>query len=345
MDKLRALQYFNAAVEVGSFAAAARALDVSTPAVTQLIAALEHSLGATLFRRTTRGVSLTNDGERYHDVTSTLTTELQGIERQLGSRGKEPRGSLTVVMFNTLGQNCVMPHIGRFLARYPHVDLMLKMVTSLEEIDRQEFDVAVMTGWAPERDFLVRPLGQSRNVICASPEYWGRYGKPAVPEDLLEHHCLVFRSTGGAWLDRWKFENGGEQRTVNVSGRILSDSSAWADEAACAGNGVLRRSDFSLQRHLAAGALEAVLGDWVALDAPSHFALYRPGQRRSKPLRAFVDFLIEIFSEIQEAIIGNAGRGVKAMPKPEWFGKTRVRESVYVAHRRPVMRTRPAGTK
>ena len=115
MDKLRALHYFNLAAESGSFAAVARALEVSPPAVTQLIAALERSLGTTLLRRTTRGVSLTSDGERYYEVSRTITTDLRDIEKQLGPRGAQPRGSLTVLMFGSLGQNCVMPRIAHLL--------------------------------------------------------------------------------------------------------------------------------------------------------------------------------------------------------------------------------------
>ena len=338
MDKLRALHYFNLAVETGSFAAAARALDVSTPAVTQLVAALERSLGTTLLRRTTRGVSLTSDGERYHDVSRMVAANLQDIEKQLGPVGAQPRGSLTVVMFGSIGQNCVMPRIWRFLARFPDVALTVKRLESLEDIDRQDFDVAIMTGWPPDRDFVVLRLAQSRNMVCASPQYWKRHGKPSEPEDLRNHHCLVFRSVGNALLDRWTFEKNGEQRTINVTSRLFSDSSSWVDEAACAGAGVLRRADLSLRRYLSAGLLIPVLTDWVALDAPSHFALYRPGQRQSKLVRVFLDFLVEIYAEIERERTDDSGRAALQMPKPEWFGRTHGHQSNYAAHRRIIVK-------
>src|SRR5437660_1423629 len=115
MDKLRAIHYFNRSAETGSFAAAARSLDVSPPAVTQLVASLEVSLGVALFYRSTRGISLTADGERYYEVSRTAADELQDIEQRLRARGTKPRGTLTIGMRSAVGQNCVMPRIARFL--------------------------------------------------------------------------------------------------------------------------------------------------------------------------------------------------------------------------------------
>lgn len=334
MDKLRAIQYFNRTAKIGSFAAAARSFDVSTPAVTQLVAALERSLGVMLFHRTTRGISLTSDGERYYAVSRIAAADLHDIEQRLGPRGAKPRGTLTVGMYSSLGQNCVMPRIGRFLASFPDIELLVRTVETLAELEKQDFDLAVMTGWPPERDFVVRPLAQSRNVVCASPEYWLQAGKPNVPEDLRNHHCLVFRSTGGALLDRWTFEKNGERRTVDVGSHLLSDSSTWIDEAACAGVGVVRRADLSLGRYLSSGMLFPVLTDWEALDAPSHFALYRPAQRRSKMVRVFLDFLVEMFAELERERPAALGGIAPRMPKPEWFGRAHGRQSAFATRRR-----------
>jgi len=143
MDKLRAIEYFVRTVEAGSFGAAARSLDVSTPAVSQLVGTLERSLGIALLHRSPRGIALTADGRRYYEVLHRLTDDLRDIERQLGP-GLRPRGTLTVGMRAGVAQACVMPHIARFLARYPEVDLILKPVETLEEVDSQDLDIAVM---------------------------------------------------------------------------------------------------------------------------------------------------------------------------------------------------------
>jgi LysR family transcriptional regulator for bpeEF and oprC len=329
MDKLRAIEYFNSAVRARSFAAAARALDVSTPAVSQLIGALERSLGTPLFHRTSAGLALTIDGERYYAVTRGLFAGLGEVERDLGVRREKPRGTLAVGMRSAVGQTCVMPRIGRFLERHPEIELVTRLIESAEEIDRADIDLAVMIGWPPERGFVVRPLAQTRNVVCASPAYWRRAGAPRDPDHLRDHHCLVYRSAGGALLDRWIFEKDGERRSINVRTRVLSEHRTWLDAAACAGAGVIRLSDLTLAPYLSAGLLVPALTDWEAVDAPTIFAAYRPAQRRSKLVQAFVAFLVETFTELQAERFRASGRKVPAVPRPEWFGRARGRHSAY----------------
>src|SRR5262245_65967819 len=126
MDKLRAIQYLARAAETGSFTAAAKSLDVSTPAVAQLIGALERSLGVVLFHRTTRGLSLTADGERYYETSRRITADLHDLEQNLGPRGTKPRDKLTVGMREGVGLNCVMPRIKHVLTSFPEVELGTK---------------------------------------------------------------------------------------------------------------------------------------------------------------------------------------------------------------------------
>jgi DNA-binding transcriptional LysR family regulator len=334
VDKLRAIQYFNRAVATGSFAAAARSLDVSTPAVTQLIAALERSLGAALFHRSTRGLSLTADGERYYETSRKLAADLYDVEQRLGPRGAKPRGTLTVGMRPALGRNCVMPRIRRFLERFPDVELVTKPIGTFQDIDEATVDLMVLTGWPPERDLIARPLAQTRLLVCASPEYWSCHGRPAEPESLRSHHCLVYRGTSGALLDRWSFQRGGERRIVDVGGRLLSDDRVWIEEAACGGAGVARMPDLTIGRYLSLGLLAPVLTDWEGLEAPTIFAAYPPRLRHSKLVGVFLDFLTELFAELDAARTPAPATAVQRVPKPEWFERVRGRHSAYVARGR-----------
>jgi LysR family transcriptional regulator for bpeEF and oprC len=169
MDKLRAIQYLTRAVETGTFAAAAKSLDVSTPAVAQSINALERSIGIKLLHRTTHGLSLTADGERYYETSRRVAAELHDLEYSLGPRGAMPRGTLTVGLRHAVALNCVMPRITRFLARFPDVELINKPARSIRDIDEKKLDIAVLIGWPSVRDLVVRPLAQTRYVVCASP--------------------------------------------------------------------------------------------------------------------------------------------------------------------------------
>lgn len=343
MDKLRAIQYFNRAVEMKSFAAAARTFSVSTPAVTQLVAALERSLGLALFHRTTRGLSLTAGGARYYETSRKVLAELIDAEQQLSPRGAKPRGTLTVGIAQALGANCVMPRIGRFLARFPDVELVTKPVAMVEDIDRENIDLAVLIGWPPERDLVVRLLAQQRFVVCASPEYWIRAGEPRRPEDLREHRCMIYRNFAGTLLDRWTFEKNGVRRVVDVAGPLVSYERHWLEEAACAGAGVVRIGDLTIGRYLSSRLLVPVLTDWEALEAPIIFAAYRPHQRHSKLLRVFLDFLREVCNELENERLPMLKVAAPQSPKPEWYGRAQGRHSAYVARaRKPVSRTSTA---
>lgn len=334
MDKLRAIEYFNRAAEAGSFAAAARLLEVSGPAVIQLVGALERSLGFPLFHRTTHGLSLTADGERYYETSRSLVAGLHDLEQRLGPRGVKPRGKLNVGMSLAAGQNCIMSRITRFLTRFPDIELVTKRVRTFQDIDAANLDVVVLMGWPPERDLVVRPLAQTRYLVCASPGYWMRAGRPYEPENLLNHHCLVQYNLSGVLLDRWTFQKDGARRAVDVRGRYISDNRLWLDEAACADAGVIRSADLVLVRHLSAGLLVPVLTDWEALESPTIYAAYRRSQRNSKLVRVFLDFLVEVFAELEKERLPAATVAIPRVPKPEWWGRAHGRRSAYVARGR-----------
>lgn len=333
MDKLRAIQYFNRAVEAGSFAAAARLLDVSTPAVAQLVAALERSLGVVLLHRTTRGLSLTVDGERYHETSRKVAADLRDVEQRLGPRGVKPRGTLTVGMVPVLGRNWVMPRIARFLARFPDIEVVTRRMRTFQDIDERNVDVAVLIGWPPERDLVVRQLAQTRHVVCASPEYWMRKGRPQEPDELRNHHCLILEGISGMRHDRWIFEKSGERRTVDVKSRLMSDDRNWLDEAACAGAGIVRFADLTLIPYLSSGLLVPALLDWEVLEAPTIYAACRRSQRNSKLVRVFVDFLTEIGAELESERPPGPTSRIPRVPKPEWVGRARGRQSDFVTRR------------
>ena len=333
MDKLRAMQYFNRAVEMGSFAAAARSLAVSTPAVSQLVSALEQSLGVTLVNRSPRGLSLTQDGERYYRSSQRLVTDLRELEQQLGTRGGKPRGTLTVGMRQSVAEHCVMPRISRFLARFPDVELLMRGVTT-EQIERQTLDIAVMVGWPQKGNLIARHLAQTRHVVCASAGYWAVSGKPQHPADLRGHHCLVFRNDEGMLVDRWTFTRAGEQCSVDVRTRLLSDNRSWLDAAALAGCGVMRVTDLTSGRYFSSGLLVPVLTEWQSVEAPTIYAVYARAQRRSKLVNVFLDFLAEVFAEVERERTPGPATSPARVVQPYWFGHDRGRQSARVAHQK-----------
>jgi len=334
MDKLRAIQYFNHAAESGSFAAAARSMNVSAPAVVQLVGALERSLGRALFHRTTQGLTLTADGERYYIVSRQIIADIRDVEQRLGPRGAPPRGTLVVGMRPSVAMHCVLPRIARFIAGNPDIEIVIRPSFTVQDIDDKHLDLALLVGWPPERDLVVRQLAQTRLIVCASPDYWARKGMPRDPEDLRGHDCLIVRSSGGALLDRWIFQRNGEQRTIDVKSRMVGDDLAWLGEAAAAGAGVLRVIDITLPGYFSSGRLVPALADWEALESPLVFAAYPRIQRRSRLVRVFLDFLVQVFTEMEAERPAVLGAPIARVNKPEWFGRTHGRQSAFELQRR-----------
>ena len=330
MDKFRAIQYFNRAVETGSLAAAGRALGVSTPAVSELLTALERSLGVRLFNRNPRGLSLTADGERYYLAARKIAADLSEIEQQLKGTGNRTRGTLVIGMRHSVAEHCVMPRITRFLVQFPDVELVTRAVLT-NDIERENIDIAVLVGWPPEGNLIARHLAQTRHVVCAAPAYWWEAGVPRHPDELRNHHCIVFRNDEGLLVDRWSFSKNGERSSVDVKARLTGDNRGWLDVAAVAGAGVMRVTDLTAGGYFASGKLVPALTDWNSTESPTIYALYPRRARQSKVARLFLDFLAEIFAEIESQRVPAYKGAVPRVPQPPWFGRARGRQSTYRA--------------
>jgi DNA-binding transcriptional LysR family regulator len=328
MDKLRAIEYFNRAVETGSLAAAARSLGVSTPAISTLIAALERSLGVRLFNRTARGLSLTAEGQRYYRTSRRVASDLAETEQLILGGSSKVRGTLLVGMRQSVAEHCVMPHIARFLVQFPDVDLVLRSVLT-NDVERESIDIAVLVGWPPEGNRIALHLAQTRHVVCASPDYWKVAGIPQHPRDLRDHHCLVFRNDEGVLVDRWSFSRNGEKCSVDVKTRLSGDNRGWLDIAAVSGAGVMRVTDLTSATLLSPGRLVPALTDWDSTEAPTIYALYLRRLRQSKVARCFLDFLTEIFAEIEKRRVPEYHGAVPRNSQPHWFGRAKGRQSAY----------------
>jgi len=314
MDKLRAIEYFVRVVEAGSFAAAARELEVSPPAVTHLIAALERELGAPLLRRGPRHLSLTPDGEQFLPACTSALEELRTGEARLAAHRTRASGKLVIGTQKAFGH-----FVAPFLATHPELALDLRYVQNPKDPVAALVDVMVFVGWIEDIDMVARRTGQTRYVTCASPAYLKTRGVPRDPDQLREHDCLALRSSWGAVLDVWKYRRGNETRTVELAPRLVSDDMDWMIEAAVRGAGVVRLIDLKTRPFLHQGLLEPMLEDWEGLEAPPIHVLYRRGSRVSPRVRAFVEFVAELCADLQAWPHGAANKSFAAVPMPRWY--------------------------
>lgn len=318
MDRLRAMEYFVRVVEAGSFAAAARELEVSPPAVTHLIAALERDLGARLLRRDSHHLSLTPDGEQFLPACTNALAEWNAAEARLSVNRTRASGKLVVGLQRGTGQS-IAPFLPDFLAAHPGIALDLRVVPSPKVPLAAVVDVLVFVGWLENVDMVAKRIAQTRLVTCASPAYWRGHGVPGDPDELRAHDCLAYRSAWGAVLDVWKYRRGEEVRSVALEPRVVSGDPDWLATLGAHGGGVLRLVDLLFRPYFDEGLLQPVLEDWEALEAPPVHVMYRHGSRPSARVRVFVDFVAEFFANLEASRLGAIGGKIAPAPMPSWF--------------------------
>lgn len=326
MDKLRALEYFVIAAEEQSFSAAARRLSVSAAAVSKLITALEQHLGVGLFERHSRGLMLTSSGATYLQACRPGLVQLLQADELLSASTQEMRGTVVVGVQHLVMQKYLMPVLPRFLQRYPDIRLDLRDFTHATDEQTRGVDVCLRMGWVEAADMVVRRLATGRYLVCAAPAYWAAHGVPQRPRDLEQHNCLVFRDANETAMDLWEFVRGDEVESVVVRGQVLlaNAHTAAARSLALAGAGVARTQDLDHGNLFASGALVPVLPEWQSRDRPPVTMLYRPSVRRVPRVRAFIDFVAEMFRDLEAA----RDAPVAPSPRPHWLRRGYERASV-----------------
>ncbi len=298
MDKLRAIQYFVAAVEAGSFAGAARQLEVSVPAVQKLVGTLERALGTALLERNAQGVRLTVAGGEYLDCCRPLLTELNATEDAIRMAATRPRGTLVVAAHEQLAHHILLPALPRFRARFPEIQLDFRTVHRITDADAQSAEILLVHGW-PEatQDFVHRRLDMTRCLIVAAPEYWAARGIPEDPGELVDHDCLTMRNPAGIVIDLWEFARGDDKRSVKVNGWLITNAREVLLDCVLRGQGVARTTEITCRSQVQGGRLIPVLVDWTVQGGPPTNLLYRASARSNPRARLFIEFVTQLLQQ------------------------------------------------
>jgi DNA-binding transcriptional LysR family regulator len=292
IEKTTGLLAFVRSVETGSFSSAARSLGATPSAISKSVAKLEARLGAQLLHRSTRSISLTDEGASYYERVTHLVRELEDADDAVQG-STLPRGGLRVSAPIDLGRLVLAKLAGRFIDRFPDVRVELLLTDRNVDLVREGIDVAVRIGPLADSTLIARTLGHLEFVACAAPSYLRAHGTPINLDDLARHKCLRYLS-GGRPID-WEFVDGGAHKTVSVSGSFDTDDGGALVAAALAGGGIAHVFRFQVEAHLAAGELTPVLGRY---GSPSHdvYALHAYSRHVSLRIRAWLDFLRMDFS-------------------------------------------------
>lgn len=293
MDRLAAMAVFRRVVELGSFAGAARDLNLSNAATSKHVAALEAHLGAQLLHRTTRRLALTETGQAVYERCVRVLDDVTDLEAAVGQMEAQPRGRLRINAPMSFGLSDLGPLLPRFLERYPDITVDLVMNDRVVDLVEEGFDVGVrIRSELGDTSMIGRRIGGVLPVVCASPDYLARRGTPQVPEDLMEHDCLQYSLS--ATGDEWIFRNeSGEERRIRPKGRLTANNGDVLRASAVGGLGIWRTPDFLAELDVAAGRLVPIDLGGFRLASHSIHVIYPPGRHLSPKVRAFVDFLVE----------------------------------------------------
>lgn len=290
MDLFDSMRVFMRVVERGSFSAVARELNLGQPAVSKQIRALEQHLGGALFARSTRRLSLTDQGQRFYADCKNILASLEAATLSFASGQEQIAGPLRVAAPVSYGRLCIAPLIGGFLERYPRVQVDLRLSDQNEDLLREHIDVAVRIGVVKSEGLVAVPLGNSQRRLYAAPAYLHRHGTPTTPADLAGHNCLGF--TLLEHYDVWRFRHSGAEQNVSIKGNVTSNSSEAIREMVLAGLGISLSPEWLFAADVREGAVVTLLADYQPIALPVS-AVFSHDRRRSARTRAFVDFLRE----------------------------------------------------
>ncbi len=296
MDRMRQIELLVRAAEAGSFAKAARSLQVDPSAVSHAIAELEKELRTTLFYRTTRQLRLTEDGDEIYRRGCNLLRELGELESTASKVPERLTGTLRVGMGVPVSRLIIMPRLPEFLQRHPGLLIECLVMTRIKDMHASGVDLLLQPGEPPESAVIARKVLDFKWGVYAAPKYLETAGEPASPEDLLRHRCLVNKPPYvNLPHDEWEFERNGERKLVKVPRTLMTDDREGLIAAALAGSGLVRAAMFD-PALITSGRLRKVLNDWTCTNAPSLYAIYRKTARMPPKIAAFLEFTAEAFA-------------------------------------------------
>ena len=287
MDKLRAMQAFMHIADEGSLTAAARAMESSLPAMVRTLAALEAHLGVRLMHRTTRRLSLTEEGKHYLESCRQLLGAVSDAEAALTADANEPSGQLNITAPVMFGQLHVTPAVMRFVQRYERMRCNVVLADRVVNLLEEGLDLGIRIGALEDSSLVAQPLGTLRRVVVASPDYLARHGVPTHPRDLLQANCIRFIGTTGQW---WTFHEDGKAFTVPVSGNLTFNHNAPVLDACLAGLGFGMFVSYQVAHHLARKELQLVLAEYEPPPRPIS-VVYPHARLLPARTRVFIDFI------------------------------------------------------
>lgn len=293
MDRFEEMRSFLAVVDAGSFVGAADATGQSKAALSRHVAALEQRLGVRLLHRTTRRLSLTDEGRHFHTRARELLAQVEEVECELSARTAEASGLLRINAPLTFGVLHLAPLWGRFAQANPKVSLDVMLNDRIVDVVEEGYDLAIRITNLPSSQLISRKLASTRMVACASPRYLRQHGKPKQPADLTGHRIISY--SYWAMRDEWRFAGPAGEASVRTRPFMHTNNGDTCRAAALDHQGIILQPDFLVGPDLQSGALVEVMPGYRSIDIGIH-AVYASREHLPGKTRKLVDFLVEAFA-------------------------------------------------
>lgn len=293
MDQLHGILVFLRVVEHGTLSGAARALGVTTAAVSSTLSRLEKQLSVRLLIRTTRRLSTTPEGAEFYARCKQITADLAEAELVVRRAGRAVTGRLRVRLPLTLGRMWIVPNLPRFMREHPDLAIDVVCMDFVPYTMEDSLDLSVQTGELHDSSLAVRRLAGANYVVCAAPAYYAEHGMPATPEDLNNHTCIAYRRPRNGRIREWRVMTGSAVRQITINSPMIFNRIELMIEAAKAGYGLIQVPECYVQPWLANGELVETLAHCRA-GGYQISVVYRQQQRLSPKVRVFMNFLVSL---------------------------------------------------
>lgn len=294
MDRLHGILVFLRVVEHGTLSGAARALGVSTAAVSSTLSRLEQQLAVRLLIRTTRKINITPEGAEFYARCKQITADLAEAEVVVGRAGRVVTGRLRVRLPLVLGRMWIVPHLPRFMQEHPALAIEVVCMDFVPYTIEDGLDMSVQTGELRNSSLAVRRLAATRYVVCGAPGYFAAHGKPRIPEDLNNHTCIAYRRPRNGQVREWRIMTGSVVRQITINSPMIFNRIELMIEAAKAGYGLIQVPECYVQPYIARGELVETLEKYAA-GGYRISVVYRQQQRLAPKVRVFMNFLVTLF--------------------------------------------------
>lgn len=294
MDQLRALRYFCKVVECGSFTKAARVFNVPPSSLSRRVADLEKSLGATLLKRSTRVVKLTEIGQTYYNQTQDILNQLEQSNEAVRSYQAKPMGHLRISAMVGFGERILLPLLEEFSQLYPEIILDVSLSDELSVLSRDDVDIAIRGGYAPDERVLAIKLMSNHFIPVAAPSYLANMGTPTNVLQLAQHKGLYFRTPNGP--TPWLCKLDGQWQDVSAPQVAVSNNGKWLAQKAQNGEGILMAPEWAISAYIESGELlELRFEPSLKISQNDDLAVYLLYQKHRylmPKVKAAVDFLV-----------------------------------------------------